>query len=331
MPKKNQIVYTRLDKQALTDIAHRYPDIDDLSTNPNAWYDMEDTVKKYPNSPLVCISFRVGTLPPLNHLKNMRNLQINDSVFLEQPAHPFPNWLEDLRLEAVNIRTIVAFPPKLKRLYIYQTDILSLPPFPETLEYLVCERNRYLMSLPPLPETLSHFACPMNKIACLPLLPENLSSLICVGNLLDDFPPIPPNLRYLICARNPLKHMPSDIIQASDEDGRDRWANLANVRKLQSFRSLYYTVKYGRVLRDRLWRIRDTKIQAQLDPRLLVRCLQYVPEDMLAETTDAFCSLENAFMGIAEEFERTLADLEPGLIPGKIRDILRSFFAEEGL
>lgn len=323
MPKKNQIVYARLDKQALTDIKHKYPYIEDLSTNPNAWYDMEDTVKKYPNSPLVCISFRVGTLPPLNHLKNMRNLHINNSVFLEQPAHPFPNWLEDLRLEDVNIRTIVAFPPILKRLYIYETDILSLPPFPKTLEYLVCERNRYIISLPPLPENLSHLACPMNKIVYLPPLPENLSSLICVGNLLDDFPPIPPGLRYLICARNPLKHMPSDIIWATDENGRDRWANLANVRKLQSFRALYYTVKYGRVLRDRLWRIRDTKIQAQLDPRLLVRCLQYVPEDMLAETTDEFCSLENAFMGIAEEFERTLADLAPGLIPGKIRDILR--------
>jgi len=242
-------------QQHVIQIARQYmhPEI-----NANyAWYDMQEVARYHKNDDFVHIEFCIGVLPDLRRLTKMRILRMYNCVFTEAlNLNPFPDWIEELHIEMTNLGNIPRFPKNLKRLFIQHTNLQTLPSLPNDLMYLVCHNNRYLTRLPPFPPNLLHIACPCNKLMRLPSLPPDLHSLFCFDNLLEDLPYIHPRLRYLVCGSNPLVYMPIDCIHSTEYPKSTRpnrrFVELEIVRKIQAFRSLYYTIKYGRLWRRKM-------------------------------------------------------------------------------
>lgn len=244
-----------LPQQYVVQIALQYmhPEI-----NANySWYDAEEVARSHENAEFVNIEFCIGVLPDLCRLTNMRRLRMYNCVGTDAlTTTSFPDWIEELHIETTNLTNITRFPKNLKRLLIQRTNLSTLPPFPTELMYLVCHNNHYLTNLPAFPRSLLHIACSFNKLMRLPSLPPDLYTLICFDNLLEDLPRIPPKLRYLACESNPLDYMPIHGINSAVVYPKSvkptRFAELEIVRKIQAFRELYYTIKYGRVLMRKL-------------------------------------------------------------------------------
>ena len=77
---------------------------------------------------------------------------------------------------------------KLERLHISNTQIISLPELPNTLQELICYYNDSLSSLPVLPNTLMKLHCFGCKITYLPSLSNTLRELYCFENQLTSLP-----------------------------------------------------------------------------------------------------------------------------------------------
>jgi hypothetical protein len=94
-----------------------------------------------------------------------------------------PDDLEELycaRLETLEY--IAYFPPKLKRIYLNENALRTLPPLPEGLVELHCYQNP-LESLPTLPNSLEELWCERDAIKELPNVPPNLKVLVGCGEV----------------------------------------------------------------------------------------------------------------------------------------------------
>ncbi|HTA82217.1 MAG TPA: T9SS type A sorting domain-containing protein [Bacteroidia bacterium] len=91
---------------------------------------------------------------------------------------------------------------------IDSNKVASLPPLPNTLEYLACGNNQ-LTSLPSLASGLGILKCYGNKLTSIPTLPAGLNYLDCNGNMLTSLPALPAGLNYLDCSNNQITTIPT--------------------------------------------------------------------------------------------------------------------------
>ena len=137
------------------------------------------------------------------------------------------------------------------------------------LKHLSCASNQ-LTYLPTLPNNLMYLNCFNNKLVSLPTLPESLIYLNCFDNNLTYFPNFPDKLIGLFCFDNPI----TPVLYCYDLN-----VTKQKVKRLNSFRYLYYCLKFKKRFRKFLWeKVREPKIMKQYHPSYL--------EDHLNENGD---------------------------------------------
>lgn len=103
--------------------------------------------------------------------------------------------------------TGIQYFPQLFQLICHTNLLTSLPPFPETLEFLDVSYNQ-LDTLPILPPILGILHCTNNDLLSITALPSTLVGLYCHDNLLETLPPLPGGLTNLYAQNNNLVLLP---------------------------------------------------------------------------------------------------------------------------
>jgi hypothetical protein len=173
---------------------------------------------------------------------------------------------EKVRKKLTYIPNLLQF-KNLISLSCQNNELTSLPELPNSLENLNCKNNQ-LLSLPKLPENLLELRCSYNKLTSLPEL-NNIAYIAIVGNPIYDF----------ICS---LKMIEDDydsngeiITRYFDDYEYYRNTIKQNLKILNRFRFLYYSLKFKNKFRDWLWKkVREPKIQKQFHPSRLLELLK---------------------------------------------------------
>lgn len=120
-----------------------------------------------------------------------------------------PSDLEELYCAKLGTLEYIAhFPPSLKKIYVNENALRTVPPLPDGLLELHCYKNP-LESLPILPNSLEELWCECVNIKELPNIPMNLKVLVGCGEIcgLDEDDPDKNEERYpytYISYRNPI-------------------------------------------------------------------------------------------------------------------------------
>ena len=227
---------------------------------------------------------------------NTRTIDIRGRGVYELPnITRFAN-LEYLFCDDNYLISLPTLPKSLLHLSCNHNKLVCLPALPENLQHLFCSYNQ-LSSLPvTLPANLQDLYCMVNKLKALPTLPPNLRSLYCISNELIALPELPVNLQTLHCSHNMLTSMPMlpESIQglgymanpfclmlnliiirrpnAWDED--EVLFTIKQINTYNSFRDLYYCLKFKRQFRNWLWeKVRKPKTEKKYHPDYLINNL----------------------------------------------------------
>ena len=152
----------------------------------------------------------------------------------------------------------------IRLLYLSENSFTSLPTLPPNLTQLVCNNNQ-LTSLPTLPNTLRELYCSNNNLTSLPTLPD-LTDLVCNNNQLTSLPTLPNNINQVICINNPiysLPNFPEGKIYTYQETKSskivDPIKNKKNIRIINKFKHLYYSLKFKKHFIKLLKKSRERK------------------------------------------------------------------------
>ena len=133
-----------------------------------------------------------------------------------------------------------------------------------------------MKNLNPLKSGLTTLYCSHNQLTSLPPLNENLETCNCHCNQLTSLPLLHENLRHFHCHENPFKSIiynPNLAILKS------------NMKKIHTFRYLYYCLKLKKKFKQWLWeRVREPMTKQKYHPRFL--------QDHLHDDTDLDSFLE---------------------------------------
>ncbi|MBP6696603.1 MAG: T9SS type A sorting domain-containing protein [Flavobacteriales bacterium] len=127
----------------------------------------------------------------------LRWLNMNQ-VDLSQAAFLWPPGLQSLWLFDSQVDSLPPLPPALIDLRLPQNALTELPPLPAGIHTLWLSANQ-LDTLPPLPPGLSLLGLTQNPIVQLPPLPATLEDLHISYTLVSELAPLPPGLRMLNC------------------------------------------------------------------------------------------------------------------------------------
>jgi hypothetical protein len=194
--------------------------------------------------------------------KSLRYLSCNNNKLKSLPA-VLPESLEYLSCNNNEITSLPAvLPESLKYLYFVNNKITSLPALPPFLLHFYCMSNK-ITSLPTLPPLLLHLYCTNNKLRSLPSLwPGNLEHLFLSHNKLTSIPNLPETLKGFGLGFNPIWEIIND---------RDLRISAQRIKKFNSFRYLYYSLKFRRQFRNWLWeKVRKPKIDNKYNPHYLI-------------------------------------------------------------
>ena len=199
-----------------------------------------------------------------------------------------------------NLKSLPTLPENLKYLSCFNNKLTYLPYLPENLEILQCDNNE-LTCLPKLPKKIYQLHCYNNPLTCLPDLPQNLKYLCCYNAELTYLPTLPDNLYSLTCQNNQIICLPDipenlEILYFWDTPIYNLIYEITNsnnlvvvkekIRILNTFRYLYYSLKFKNRFRKLLWeKIREPKIIKKYHPDYLFNHLN--------EETDLDIFLEN--------------------------------------
>jgi hypothetical protein len=258
---------------------------------------------KLPNSLeiLHCDSNQLTSLPELPDSLTYLNCSYNQLTSLPE----LPVNLKELDCCSNQLTSLPELPDNLQELDCMQNKLTSLSKLPKYLNRIRCCNNR-LISLPKLPDSLKIINCNDNQLTSLPKLPDSLERLDCDYNQLTSLPELPENLEQLVCGYNKLTYLPElnnityielfgnpiydfvcslEMIENDyDSDGKilpqyyddgDINTIKPNVKILNKFRFLYYSLKFKNKFRDWLWKkVREPKIEQQFHPIRLVELLK---------------------------------------------------------
>lgn len=236
---------------------------------------------------------------------------------IEDYLNSLPDDIEEINVSFKNLTYLPSLKRfyNLKKLYCYKNELTSLPELNHSLQDLDCTYNQ-LTSLPELNPSLQRFICHNNELTSLPKLNNSLKILNCDSNKLKSLPELNPSLQRLICSNNELTSLPKLNNSLYSLDCRDNKLtslpelnssleflyshnNLfpsmfhlfgympedlkycVNYRiKLNSFKELFWSLKYKQKFRDILWKkIRLPKIEKQYHPDNLIELLIDVGEN----------------------------------------------------
>ena len=132
--------------------------------------------------------------------------------------------------------------------------------------------SKGIKSLPDLTrfKNLIELNCSDNKLTSLPNLPQTLITLNCYNNKLTSLPNLPQTLITLNCSYNPIYK-----IVNSPFSFYDTIKIIKNIKILNNFRHLYYSLKFKKQLRKWLWeKVREPNIKKMYNPTYLIENLK---------------------------------------------------------
>jgi len=217
---------------------------------------------------------------------NCKNVNINNMGISELPDLSNEHIIIHITCFNNQLTSIPTLPPNLITLSCNNNQLTSLPPLPPTLQSLTCYNN-HLTYLPPLPKGLSNLDCSYNKLSSLPSLPEGLVALKCSNNNLNSLPPLPISLQELFCSNNKITslpptingrlikiscinnplimiptfadHLKQPIVICSKKNDCLKTTNNKNMRIINNFKHLYYSLKFKRHFYKLLKKSRERK------------------------------------------------------------------------
>ena len=207
-------------------------------------------------------------LPELTSFTNLEILYCSDNYLSSLPL--LPENLKKLYCGWNELTSLPLLPKNLKRLFCFRNKLTSLPFLPEKLDTLNCDSN-LLTSLPLLPKNLKILICNNNQLTSLPFLPEQIEDVCCIHNKLTYLPLLPENIRTINYCENPI----CEIAKFNK-----LYVLKSNVKILDQFRFLYYSLKFKKRFRDWLWtKVREPRIREKYHYR-------YLLENLADEETD---------------------------------------------
>lgn len=213
-------------------------------------------------------------LPDITRFTNLQYLDCDDNNLMYLPT--LPESLIYLSCHCNKIRSLPSMlPENLQYLYCSYNPLRCLPTnLPVNLRELYCMSNQ-LSSLPALPANLEHLYCSDNKLTSLPELPENLQRFHCQHNRLNSMPMLPESITSFGYYFNPIWDIQKRIIKS--REGWDRYDVFITIKQINiynSFRYLYYSLKFKRQFKNWLWeKVRKPKIEKTYNPKYLIENL----------------------------------------------------------
>jgi hypothetical protein len=203
-------------------------------------------------------------LPNIDRFTNLQCLSCDNNYLIYLPR--LPKSICILSCLHNKLTSLPKLPSNLQQLYCSYNPLNSLPTLPENLQYLYCENNK-ITSLPSLPSNLLHLHITSNKLNYLSSLPSNLQKLHCNHNQLTSMPNLPESLKELAFYFNPIWQMrlinTNDLIITKQQ-----------IKTLNSFRHLYYSLRYKHKFRNWLWeKVREPNAKKIYNPMYLIENL----------------------------------------------------------
>ena len=219
-----------------------------------------------------CIGITI--LPNLSRFKNLKELYCSNNKLTSLPI-TLPQSLEILYCSNNKLTSLpdLTTLTNLKTFYCNKNKLTSLPTtLPESLRTLYCCDNK-LTALPDLTRltNLKELNCSDNKLTYLPTtLPESLETLFCSDNKLTYLPILPEKTIYLFYLSNPVYN-----ILNVDIRNNSLFKVKKNIKILNNFRYLFYSLKFKKQLRKWLWeKVREKNIMEKYDPNYLLNNLE---------------------------------------------------------
>ncbi len=187
-------------------------------------------------------------------------MNFNANFDIHQYLDSLPEDTESINVSKRNLHYLPSLErfTKLKTLICYTNNLTSLPLLNEKLEELDC-RNNQLTSLPPLNENLIQLSCSNNKLSTLPPLNKKLRELDCSDNKLSNSQNLNEKLDIFCYDENPICEIIGESMNINESKH--------NIKTLNNFRYLYYSLKFKKQFRDLLWlQIREPRIRKQFNP-----------------------------------------------------------------
>ena len=206
----------------------------------------------------------INVLPDLTRFKNLKELYCSDNKLSYLP--PLPQSLEILYCSKNKLTSLPTLPQNLKELYCSINKLTYLSTLPQGLEKLHCSNNK-LTSLHTLPQNLKELNCSNNQLSYLPILPQSVEILYCFDNKLNYLPTLPEKILYFYYPNNPVCNIldnNNNLIKVKQ-----------NIKILNNFRHLYYSLQFKKQLRKLLWeKIREKQIMNKYHPNYLLENLE---------------------------------------------------------
>ena len=235
---------------------------------------MKSKIKTYLNSlseDIVTLSIdgkNITKLPDLTRFKNLKELYCEFNKLSSLPT-TLPQSLEVLYCSGnklTSLPNLTRF-KNLKEVYFTDNKLKSLPTLPQSLEKLYCSSNQ-LSSLPDLPQNLKVLECCNNQLNSLPnTLPQNLETLYLFDNKLTYLPNLPEKILYVIYWNNP-------VCNILDNDNNSLIRVKQNIKIVNNFRHLYYSLQFKKKIIKWLWKSREKKIMEKYHPNYLLENLE---------------------------------------------------------
>jgi Leucine-rich repeat (LRR) protein len=264
---------------------------------------------------LKCSKNKITTLPTLP--STLKTLLCSNNKLTSLPL--LPDNLEDLWCVYNKLSSLPPLPDKLQVLNCSYNKLKFLPPLNDNLESLNCAYNKltflpplnsvldslycnnnHLLRLPKLNDNLQELDCYTNCLTRLPKLNDKLRLLDCVNNRLRSIPPLNDSLQHLDCSYNRISNLPdlnellyfqcfSNPISAIISNTQDILIAKKNVKTLNKFRNLFYSLKYKNKLRRMLWEnIREKNVMVKYSPDNLEALLSQVEDEEFQEVLDTW-------------------------------------------
>ena len=244
---------------------------------------------------LLCSYNKLTILPPLPD--NLENLWCMYNQLSSLP--PLPNKLQVLNCSYNKLTFLPPLNDNLESLNCAYNKLTFLPPLNSILDSLYCNNN-HLTRLPELNYNLQELDCYTNRLTGLPKLNDKLRLLDCVNNRLTNIPMINDSLQHLDCSYNRISNLPdlnellyfqcfSNPISAIISNTQDIIISKRNVKTLNKFRILFYSLKYRNKLRRILWEnIREKNLIAKYSPANLESLISQVEDEEFQEVLDTW-------------------------------------------
>lgn len=220
-------------------------------------------------------------LPELVHLVNLDLLYCDNNRLAYLPI--LPGLITSMCCGRNPMRFLpTELPAELTNLNCNNAMLESLPALPANLIWLNVEGNR-LTRIPALPPTLWDLSASNNQLVAIPKFNDELIGVTCGNNNLTSFPVINARLIHISYHNNPIDHL------FEIDNHRQGWLPTRQIRAIQRFRSVFYTLKLKSKFRRWLWTtVRERQARERYSPANLFAFLAEHADMELEDTLDIF-------------------------------------------